>query len=158
MRALASLPLILLLVAGTTRAEVHCNFGGDEVSALADEGHYTYSSSGIRGPSGRLSHFRLMTLGMAGKPSHNLELKTFDVKAPGVYELSTETLWRSVLRAQGGKRLKVGEGRFQFSQFEVHGPRGRAAGTVEFNAEGVIGRCRFDVEVKGFDRDLLGAR
>lgn len=154
MRVLAPTSLALLLLSGAAQAEVACDFGGGEQIAPAYEASFMYSSSGERGrETGKVSHFRLMTLGM----SRDLELKTFDITTPGDYRLSTETLWRSVI-SEKGKRLKVSSGKFYFSHFEMHGFHGRASGTIEFLAEGVSGKCRFAVEIKGSDRDRLRVR
>lgn len=55
-----------------------------------------------------------------------------------------------------GKQQRVTSGKFHFTHFEMHDSTGRAAGTVEFTTEQTRGSCRFDVEVKGINRDRLG--
>jgi hypothetical protein len=85
-----------------------------------------------------------------------VELKTQDVAGIGETPMSTRRSWRSQLRWQG-RDLDVSEGRFQFSLFQPSWPRGRAAGTLEFRAEGRRGLCSFDVSMKVIDRDRIRA-
>lgn len=152
MRALA--PIALFLMIGASQAGVSCTIDGRAIPVSESIVNFHYSASGTRGPSGKVSHFRLMTLDGGDGPESDVELKTVDVTTPGDYELSTGSGWRSVFTV-AHKRQKVTGGRFHFKAFEVHRERGHAAGTVEFHADKIRGECRFDVVFEATETDRL---
>ncbi len=147
--------LTLLVLAAGAHAGVSCKIGGADIRVSESLADFNYSPSGKPGATGKVSRFRLMTLDGGDGPTSSVELKTVDITTPGDYTLSTESLWRSVIRVQG-KQQKVTGGKFKFTRFEMHDSAGRAAGTVEFTTEQASGSCSFDVEVQGINRDRLG--
>lgn len=154
MQAQRWLPLVLLGLGAVAQAEVRCHIGGREIPVANAMADFNDASSGERASTGKLSRFRLLTLDLSAGPNSSVELKTVDVTAPGEYALSTEALWRSVVRV-ANERQKVTAGRFRFTHFEIVEGRGRAVGTVEFNTEATKGSCSFDLEFKGVNRDRL---
>ncbi|MBI3349576.1 MAG: hypothetical protein HY020_20500 [Burkholderiales bacterium] len=153
MKTCVALTLIGLSICA--QASISCKIGGVDIRVSDNLADFNYSPSGKPGSTGKLSRFRLMTLDGGEAPTSSIELKTVDITTPGDYALSTESLWRSVIRVQG-KQQKVTGGKFHFTRFEMHDATGRAAGTVEFTTEQISGSCVFDVEVKGINRDRLG--
>ena len=152
-----SLSLLLLTTSlcGASSAEVNCKIGGREIRVAEAISDFNYSAKGVRGASsGKVSHFRLITIDDGDGPTSGIELKTVDVTALGEYALSTESLWRSNFRLND-KDQNVTTGRFNFTRFEMQGSRGRAAGTVEFASALNSGSCSFNVEVMVLNRDRL---
>jgi hypothetical protein len=150
------IPLLAATLAVGARADVSCQVGGADLPMAGSLADFNYSASGkAGGSSGRVSLFRLMAGNEGEDRRLSIELKTVDVSKPGEYPVVDESGWRSVIRVQG-KKQRVTGGKFQFSRFEMRGHTGRAAGSVEFTTEQTRGRCTFDVEVKGIERDRLG--
>ena len=147
--------LALLSLATAASAGVSCKIGDADIRVSDSLADFNSSPSGKPGHTGRVSRFRLMTLDGGGAPTSSVELKAVDITTPGDYALANESLWRSVIRVQG-KQQRVTGGQFHFTHFEMHDSTGRAAGTVEFTTAQTRGSCRFDVEVKGINRDRLG--
>jgi hypothetical protein len=134
---------------------VRCKIGGKEVAGALIIADFNYSAKGVKGATGKVSLFRLTANDDAADETSGIELKTVDITTVGDYELSTESLWRSTVRVQGGDQ-RVTSGRFHLTRFDMKDGRGRAAGTVQFNTSKTNGVCSFDVEVKGIHRDRLG--
>lgn len=150
------LPLLAAVLAAPAQATVSCQVGGADIPMSASMADFNYSASGKAGAgTGRVSLFRLMAGNDGEDQRLSIELKTVDVSKPGEYPVVDESGWRSVIRVQG-KKQRVTGGKFNFSRFDMKGNSGRAAGTVEFTTEQTRGRCSFDVEVKGIERDRLG--
>ena len=155
MKKTSLLAFALAGLATTAQADVSCKIGGADIRVSGSFSDFNYSPSGKPGNTGRLSRFRLMTLDGGEGATSSVELKAVDITTPGDYPVANESLWRSVIRVQGKKQHVTG-GQFHFTHFEMHDTTGRAAGTVEFKTEQTSGSCRFDVEVKGINRDRLG--
>lgn len=152
MRAFA--PVFLLILSAAAQAEVRCEFNGRAIPVAESTVVFHYSASGTRGPSGKVSHFRLSTLDGSDGPTSSVELKAVDITTPGEYALTTESGWRSTLLVNG-KKQKVLSGRFVFATFTAARAHGRAAGTVEFDTGATRGSCRFDVEFSPLETDGL---
>lgn len=138
----------------SSHAEVKCKINGQEIAVSKTMAKFDYSSSGKIGRSGRVSLFRLLTLGDDNGPFSNIDLKAVNITVPGDYDVSTASDWRSVINEKGSSQ-KVTRGVFHFSQFAMQGFSGRAVGTVEFIADSSSGSCTFNVEITGMDRDRL---
>lgn len=154
--------LIASLITGTAANcaaanpdSVRCKIDAKDITISDSRADFNHSPSGVKGGSGHVSLFRLLTLNASEGETSSVELKTVDVTAPGDYPLSTESLWRSSIRVQGIDQ-RVISGRFHFTRFEMKDSRGRAVGTVEFSAGNSSGACTFDVEVRGQNRDRSG--
>jgi hypothetical protein len=151
--------LIALLLAGLAagaHAGIDCTIGGERITLHDGMADFNYSPSGKPGVTGKVSLFRLMGLGEDSSPLGTLELKAVDVTGAGDYALSLASGWRSAIHFER-KRQRVTGGKFTFTRFEMRDHTGRAAGRVEFTTDKTRGSCSFDVEVKGINRDRLGA-
>lgn len=159
MKALLGFGLAALVGGGVLAqpSGVQCKINGQPLPVNDIVADANVSPSGERGGfSNSVSLFRLMTMQFGDGPSSGLELKTDDVDTVSERPVSTRSLWRSSVRWQD-KELKVSEGKFSFKRWTPSWPKGRAAGSVWFLAEGLKGECQFDVEMKVVDRDRLKA-
>ncbi len=91
----------LLTGAGANCAAVspnsmRCKIVAKDITVSDSRADFNYSPSGVKGGSGHVSLFRLLTLDASDGETSSVELKTVDATAPGDYTLSIESLWRSV--------------------------------------------------------------
>ena len=138
----------------SSHAVVKCKINGQDIAVSDAMAKFDYSGSGILGRSGRISLFRLLTLDEGNGALSNIDLKAVNITAPGDYDVSTASDWRSVINDRGSSQ-KVTRGVFHFSRFAMQGFSGSAVGTVEFTTDRSSGSCAFNVEMTGMDRDRL---
>lgn len=148
-----ALSCVAALLSAPVWASVRCNIGGQDYALGEVHADHNYSASGQKGASGYVSLFRVIATDGSGT---SVELKVDDLVKPGTYALAKRGTWRSVFSVDKGQR-KVEEGEMTVSRFEMHDRTGRAAGSVRFVGGGMEGRCQFDVEVVGLERDRLRA-
>lgn len=75
---------------------MRCNIVARDITVSDSRADFHYLPSGVKGGSGHVSLFRLLTLDASDGETSSVELKTVDVTAPGEYTLSIESLWGSV--------------------------------------------------------------
>lgn len=101
---------------------MRCKIDAKDIPVSDSRADFNYSPGGVKGGSGHVSLFRLLTLDASDGQTSSVELKTVDVTAPGDYPLSTESLWRSSIRVQGVDQ-RVSSGCFRFTRFEIKDSR-----------------------------------